>query len=64
VAKPKRGWRRAFDAQSAVMTGAMMSAAQREQVLRLVGAAFFARLNVVHIDERRLTRLHHLTPMV
>jgi hypothetical protein len=35
VAKPKRGRRAAFDAQSATMTSAMMSAAQREQVLRL-----------------------------
>ena len=46
------------------MTGTMMSAAQREQVLRLVSAAFFARLNVVHIDESRMPAAWYLAAVL
>ena len=64
VAEPKRGRRAAVDAQSAAMTGTMMSAAQREQVLPRVTAAFFTRLNVVHIDEGRMPAAWHLAAVL
>jgi hypothetical protein len=50
----------AFDARSSAMISAVMGAAQREQVLRLVPTAFFASSNVVHIDESRVPAARHL----
>ena len=64
VAKLKRARRAAFDAQSPAMTGAMMSAAQREQVLWPVSSAVFASLNVVHIDERRVPASGYLATVL
>jgi hypothetical protein len=46
------------------MNGAMVRATHRNEVVRLVSAAVGTPLDVMDIDEDRLTRLHHLTPMV
>ena len=46
------------------MTGAMMRAAECQQVLRLMIAAFFARLNVVHVDESRMPAARYLATVL
>ena len=45
---------------STAMTSAMVRATQREQVFGVVNATVFARSNVMHVDERRVSATRHL----
>ena len=45
------------------MAGAMMSRAQRDQVFGSMRAAFFARLNMVQVDEVRMAAARYLAAM-
>jgi hypothetical protein len=46
------------------MQRAVVGAAKGDQVFGRMPAAIGLATDVVHVHEDRLTRLHHLTPMV
>lgn len=54
----------AFDNQVAPVSGAVMSAAKREQVVGLVTPVVFARLNVMYVDEGGMRAPRNATAML
>lgn|GEM_PF-6625989 len=53
-----------FDEQIASMARPMMSAAQREQVVRLMAAAVPPRAKMMHVDEGRVAAARYLAAML